>query len=218
MDKQPDQLKKLPVPFVSIDAAYKRFLICRACELRDELFCSKSKQPIIAHALTEDCPARRMELYPIVLKVGDDFKRKRRSLWSRLWWRIHYNAYVITAKKIFGALTNACNAPFETIVERRSHCIVCPHRQRGVVDRCEICTCAIPLKTKLAGEGCPDGRWKPVEPADKCAGFIARLYRTTGKGCGGCAKRAAERKREAAERRRKAGIKEPGSVSPVSGD
>ena len=63
------------------------------------------------------------------------------------------------------ALVGIDRAPVAVIAARRAICRQCDRATRhkdGVrVLRCLECKCWIKLKTRIAGETCPLGRWKP---------------------------------------------------------
>lgn len=54
--------------------------------------------------------------------------------------------------------------PSAEVVRRLSICDECEHgvpcaRDSSRVFRCSVCRCVLALKTRLAGERCPVGRW-----------------------------------------------------------
>lgn len=53
----------------------------------------------------------------------------------------------------------------EVVRERTERCYGCLHR---VTNQCQLCTCVVSLKTMMAPESCPAGRWG------------AQTHRTTG--------------------------------------
>jgi hypothetical protein len=64
------------------------------------------------------------------------------------------------------AIVGIDRAPAAVVAARVQICRQCDHATRhrdGVrVLKCRECACWIKLKTRLAGEHCPLGRWKPV--------------------------------------------------------
>jgi len=62
------------------------------------------------------------------------------------------------------AITGVDRAPSAEIVRRLTVCNACERAVPCVRDasracRCTVCRCVLSLKTRLAGERCPVGRW-----------------------------------------------------------
>lgn len=152
---------------------------CQACEhLRDGRTCSANGRD---HRLNVfRCPEGRFSfipMAPIRQQPTRGWRRVRVAIRHRLVRRrriIRQRRIVLT--KVFAASWRLCDASTAEIARRREHCDDCEHRREGILlDSCGKCGCFIVLKTRLALEGCPAGRWGRVEP-EQCAGFIRRLY------------------------------------------
>ena len=50
----------------------------------------------------------------------------------------------------------------DTMSERRALCMGCPKLIQKT-KQCDVCKCFILLKTQLAEESCPEGRWHKVK-------------------------------------------------------
>lgn len=80
------------------------------------------------------------------------------------------------ATGITKALLHIGRAAPAVIDQRMAVCRGCPRLRPG--GRCDACGCFVSLKTTLATESCPVGKWSAAAPAPASPG--------RGGGCGGC--------------------------------
>ena len=62
-------------------------------------------------------------------------------------------------------------APADVVKVRREICHTCPDavpckksKNAGLMCRCSVCKCRLDMKTSIAGEECPAGKWGKVDP------------------------------------------------------
>jgi hypothetical protein len=60
-------------------------------------------------------------------------------------------------------------APPDVVADRRKICHACPdalpckkEKNAGLMCKCSLCKCRLDMKTSLAGEQCPAGKWSKV--------------------------------------------------------